>query len=145
MRYRGVRREKSRETGCPGIERGATPAYGDGMGKSKEKSGGVVRITGARSSLSEDVRGRQRRYMIAMAVRTLCVILAVVLWKESRIVAIVALVGGMFIPYVAVVIANAGRAPSPSMPETFIGHQPQPMIEAPAVHPEPAGANPPAA
>ncbi|MFC1435013.1 DUF3099 domain-containing protein [Streptacidiphilus sp. N1-3] len=99
------------------------------MGKSKDKAGGVVRITGARSSLSEDVRGRQRRYMIAMAVRTLCVILAVVLWKESRIVAIVMLVGGIFIPYVAVVIANAGRENTPRMPETFIGHQPQPMIE----------------
>ncbi|MHA6763550.1 DUF3099 domain-containing protein [Streptacidiphilus sp. PAMC 29251] len=99
------------------------------MGKSKDKAGGVVRITGARSSLSEDVRGRQRRYMIAMAVRTLCVILTVVLWKESRILAIIALVGGMLIPYVAVVIANGGRANSPKMPETFIGHQPQPMIE----------------
>jgi hypothetical protein len=90
----------------------------------------VVRITGARSSLTEDVRGRQRRYMIAMAVRTLCVILAVVLWKESRIIAIIALVGGMFIPYIAVVIANAGREGPQRMPETFIGHQPQPMIEA---------------
>ena len=108
------------------------------MGKSKEKSGGVARITGARSSLTEDVRGRQRRYMIAMAVRTLCVILAVVLWKESRIVAIIALIGGMLIPYVAVVIANAGRENSPRMPETFVGHQPQPMIEAAVPVPEAA-------
>jgi hypothetical protein len=113
------------------------------MGKSRNKSGGVVRITGARSSLSEDVRGRQRRYMIAMAVRTLCVILAVVLWKESRIVAIIALVGGIFIPYVAVVIANAGREPSPNMPETFIGHQPQPMLEPGPLPAEPAAAAPP--
>ncbi|MFC1419709.1 DUF3099 domain-containing protein [Streptacidiphilus cavernicola] len=113
------------------------------MGKSKEKSGDVVRITGARSSLTEDVRGRQRRYMIAMAVRTLCVILAVVLWKESRIVAIVALVGGIFIPYIAVVIANAGRENSPRMPETFIGHQPQPMIEAAPTLAEPAAGVPP--
>ena len=113
------------------------------MGKSKDKSGGVVRITGARSSLSEDVRGRQRRYMIAMAVRTLCVILAVVLWKESRIVAIVALVGGIFIPYVAVVIANAGRENAPRIPDTFIGHQPQPMIEAPAPVAEAAAGTPP--
>ncbi|MEZ0089343.1 DUF3099 domain-containing protein [Streptacidiphilus sp. EB129] len=98
------------------------------MGKSKGTAG-VVRITGARSSLTEDVRRRQRRYMISMAVRTLCVILAVVLWKESRILAIIALVGGMFIPYVAVVIANAGRESPPTMPETFIGHQPRPMLE----------------
>ncbi|TDU03552.1 DUF3099 family protein [Streptomyces sp. 846.5] len=107
-----------------------------GMGKSKGKVE-VVRITGARSSLTEDVRGRQRRYMIAMAVRTLCVILAVVLWKESRIVAIIALVGGIFIPYLAVVVANAGRENSPNMPDTFIGHQPQPMLEPGAAAPAP--------
>jgi hypothetical protein len=119
------------------------PAYGDDMGKSKEKSGNVVRITGARSSLSEDVRGRQRRYMIAMAVRTLCVILAVVLWKESRVLAIIGLVGGIFIPYIAVVFANGGRENAPHMPETFIGHQPQPMLETPVTLPESAAATPP--
>ena len=82
--------------------------------------------------------------MIAMAVRTLCVILAVVLWKESRIVAIIALAGGIFIPYLAVVIANAGRENSPSMPETFIGHQPQPMLEPGTAAPAPpATATPP--
>ena len=44
----------------------------------------------------------------------------------------------MFIPYVAVVIANAGRENSPNMPETFVGHQPQPMIEAAVPVPEAA-------
>ena len=48
------------------------------------KSGQVFRITGARSSLSEDVRGRQRRYVISMLVRTVCVLLAVVLWDVQR-------------------------------------------------------------
>ncbi|MEY9968973.1 hypothetical protein ABIA33_007060 [Streptacidiphilus sp. MAP12-16] len=97
------------------------------MRKSKDRSG-VIRITGARSSLTEDVRRRQRRYMISMAVRTVCVILAVVLWKESRIVAIIALIGGTFIPYVAVVIANAGRENAPGLPDSFVGHQPPPMV-----------------
>jgi hypothetical protein len=89
----------------------------------------VVRITGARAGLTEDVRGRQRRYMFSMAVRTLCVILAIVLWKESRIVAIIALVGGTLIPYLAVVYANAGRETVPDLPDTFIGYQPPPMLE----------------
>jgi hypothetical protein len=79
----------------------------------------AVRITGARTGLTEDVRGRQRRYMFAMVVRTVCVILAVVLWQESRIAAIVALVGGTVIPYFAVVFANAGREGAPKAPETF--------------------------
>jgi len=113
-------------------------AYGDGMGKFLGLSGkngdgrggasGVVRITGARSSLTEDVRGRQRRYMFAMAVRTVCVVLAIVLWQESRIVAIFALVGGTLIPYLAVVYANAGRESAPGLPDTFVGYQPPPML-----------------
>ncbi|WP_042401955.1 DUF3099 domain-containing protein [Streptacidiphilus carbonis] len=114
------------------------------MGKSKGKAE-VVRITGARSSLTEDVRGRQRRYMIAMAVRTLCVILAVVLWKESRIVAIIALVGGIFIPYLAVVVANAGRENSPGMPDSYVGHQPQPMLEPGTAAPAPTATTAPPA
>jgi len=99
------------------------------LGKSSKNVGGVVRITGARSSLTEDVRRRQRRYMVSMAVRSLCVILAIVLWKESRIVAIVCLVGGTLIPYLAVVYANAGRESAPDMPDTFVGYQPPPMLE----------------
>ncbi|MEZ0064779.1 Flp pilus assembly protein TadB [Streptacidiphilus sp. MAP12-20] len=88
----------------------------------------AIRITGARSSLTEDVRGRQRRYIISMAVRTVCVILAVVLWQESRIAAIIALVGGTIIPYFAVLFANAGREGAPKMPETFVGYQPPPAL-----------------
>jgi hypothetical protein len=108
----------------------AAAAYGDRMAKFLgKKDGSAVRITGARSSLTEDVRGRQRRYMFSMAVRTLCVILAIVLWKESRIIAVIALVGGMLIPYLAVVYANAGRESAPEMPDTFVGYQPPPMVE----------------
>jgi hypothetical protein len=88
----------------------------------------AVRITGARSSLTEDVRGRQRRYMASMAVRTLCVILAIVLWSESRVIAVIALVGGTLIPYLAVVYANAGRENAPGLPDSFVGYQPPPMI-----------------
>ncbi|MFF7919414.1 DUF3099 domain-containing protein, partial [Streptomyces cyaneofuscatus] len=40
----------------------------------------VFRITGARTGLQEDVRGRQRRYVISMSIRTASVILAVALW-----------------------------------------------------------------
>ncbi|QMU78512.1 DUF3099 domain-containing protein [Streptacidiphilus sp. PB12-B1b] len=93
------------------------------------RPGTVVRITGARAGLTEDVRGRQRRYMLSMAVRTLCVILAIVLWKESRVIAVIALVGGTLIPYLAVVYANAGRETVPGLPDTFIGYQPPPMLE----------------
>jgi hypothetical protein len=82
-------------------------------------SGPVFRITGARSSLTEDVRGRQRRYVISMLVRTACVLLAVVMWDIQRYVAIACLAGGVLLPYFAVLIANAGRERAPGLPSTF--------------------------
>ncbi|MFJ4187590.1 DUF3099 domain-containing protein [Kitasatospora sp. NPDC089509] len=88
------------------------------MGKSAEGEQ-VYRITGARSSLSEDVRGRQRRYVISMLIRTVCVLLAVVLWDVQRWLAFAALGGGVLLPYFAVLIANAGREQAPGLPSTF--------------------------
>ena len=66
----------------------------------------VYDITSAQKSLSSDQPGRQRRYFISMMVRTACFILTVVLPSPYRWIA---LVGAVFLPYVAVVVANAGR------------------------------------
>ncbi|WP_079152090.1 DUF3099 domain-containing protein [Streptomyces sp. RTd22] len=88
----------------------------------------VFRITGARQGLADDVRGRQRRYVISMSVRTVAVVLAAVLWNVERHVAIVALVLGVLLPYVAVVIANAGRENAPSLPTTFVPTPMRPML-----------------
>ncbi|UNZ22128.1 DUF3099 domain-containing protein [Streptomyces sp. 891-h] len=84
----------------------------------------VFRITGARQSLQEDVRGRQRRYVISMLIRTVAVLLTVVLWNVERPLAVVTLVLGLTLPYIAVVIANAGRENAPSAPPTV---PPDPM------------------
>ncbi|MFI6372475.1 DUF3099 domain-containing protein [Streptomyces sp. NPDC050546] len=100
----------------------------------KQHSGGnvqVFRITGARTGLQEDIRGRQRRYVISMTVRTISVILAATLWNVERHVAIVALVLGLVLPYIAVVIANAGRENAPSLPSTFVAAPTRPMIAPP--------------
>ncbi|MFJ3230551.1 DUF3099 domain-containing protein [Streptomyces sp. NPDC086787] len=91
----------------------------------------VFRITGARTGLAEDVRTRQRRYIISMSVRTVSVILAATLWGVERHVALVALVLGALLPYVAVVIANAGRERPPSLPSTFVAAPVRPMIAPP--------------
>ncbi|MFB8241155.1 DUF3099 domain-containing protein [Kitasatospora purpeofusca] len=88
------------------------------MGKSTG-AGQVHRITGARSSLTEDVRGRQRRYVVSMLLRTVCVLLAVVLWDVQRWLALAALAGGVLLPYFAVLLANAGRERAPGLPSTF--------------------------
>lgn len=96
----------------------------------KQSKSQVFRITGARQGLEEDVRGRQRRYVISMSIRTISVILAVTLWNVARPVAIVALVLGFVLPYVAVVIANAGRENAPSRPSTFVSAPSRPMLGA---------------
>ncbi|MDQ0786221.1 hypothetical protein QFZ63_005887 [Streptomyces sp. B3I7] len=92
----------------------------------------VFRITGARQGLADDVRGRQRKYVISMGLRTVAVILAASLWNVERYVAIVALVLGAVLPYVAVVIANAGRENAPGLPSTFVRMPTPPMIPPPA-------------
>ncbi|MFI0966669.1 DUF3099 domain-containing protein [Streptomyces sp. NPDC021080] len=97
----------------------------------KQSNAQVFRITGARQSLDDDVRGRQRRYVISMSVRTVSVILAAALWNVERPVALVALVLGILLPYIAVVIANAGRENAPSLPSTFVSAPLRPMITAP--------------
>ena len=63
-------------------------------------------ITSARDPLSLEQRGRQRRYFISKMVRTACFIASIFLPSPYRWIAIG---GAVLLPYVAVVIANAGR------------------------------------
>ncbi len=91
----------------------------------------VFRITGARQGLADDVRGRQRRYIISMSVRTVSVVLAATLWNVERHIAVVALVLGLLLPYISVVIANAGRENAPSLPSTFVTGPIRPRLAEP--------------
>jgi len=95
----------------------------------KHRGPEVVRITGARTGLTEDVRGRQRRYVISMLIRTAAVILTVTLWNVERPLAWGALVLGLVLPYVAVVIANAGRENAPGLPSTFVLPPSRPVLD----------------
>lgn len=68
----------------------------------------AVRITTAPAARSADIAARQRRYLMSMAIRTVCFVGAVAVgpgWLRW-----VLIVGAVFLPYVAVVLANA--APS---------------------------------
>ena len=79
------------------------------MKPSKKSEQGPVEsfsITSAPKRLSTDLAGRQRRYLISMIIRTVCFLLTVALPSPYRWFA---LVSAMVLPYVAVVIANAGR------------------------------------
>ena len=63
-------------------------------------------ITNAKEALSQQQRGRQRRYFVSMMVRTACFISTIFLPNPYRWFA---MAGAVFLPYIAVVIANAGR------------------------------------
>jgi hypothetical protein len=66
----------------------------------------VYNITGVQTSLTEDQSGRTRKYLFSMILRTLCFVGAVIASGWLRWVLIA---GAVFLPYIAVVIANAGR------------------------------------
>ncbi|MGN0063117.1 MAG: DUF3099 domain-containing protein [Nocardioides sp.] len=70
----------------------------------------VVRITSAPTSRADDLGARQRRYMFSMAIRMICVVAAVVVGPGP--LRWVALLGAVFLPYVAVVMANANESRS---------------------------------
>jgi len=66
----------------------------------------VYTITGAQRALSDEQTGRTQRYLISMSIRTACFIAAVIVpgWPRWILVA-----GALVLPYLAVVVANAGR------------------------------------
>lgn len=66
----------------------------------------VFTITEAQRGLSVEQVSRQRRYLTSMIIRTLCVVGAILIpgWPRA-----VFLVAAIVLPYLAVVIANAGR------------------------------------
>ena len=77
-----------------------------------DRQSSVHVVTQARRSLSDDIAYRQRRYLLMMGIRTLCFVIAVVLFLNhfGWLTAIPA-VAAIFIPYFAVVFANGGREP----------------------------------
>jgi hypothetical protein len=78
----------------------------------------VYTVTDARRPMSEDIGYRERRYLITMGVRALCFLLsilfAVALPGSWRWLAILALLGAVILPYIAVIFANGGREPDSS-------------------------------
>ena len=102
----------------------------------------AVRITTATRSHSDDVGARQRRYLISMGVRTVCFLAAV--FSIGHWYLWVFLAASLVLPYVAVVLANAGSSPDPgemeatgpdpSLPQ--LGTGPEPRTDGAAEGPE---------
>jgi|SRR5215472_3507642 hypothetical protein len=69
-------------------------------------------VTQARRPKSEDIAYRQRRYLIMMGIRTVCLIIALIMFiNHAGWLTAIPAVGAIFLPYFAVVMANGGREP----------------------------------
>ncbi|HEY4899007.1 MAG TPA: DUF3099 domain-containing protein, partial [Candidatus Nanopelagicaceae bacterium] len=77
-------------------------------------------ITNAQEALSNEQRGRARRYFTSMMIRTACFIAAIFLPNPYRSFA---MGGALVLPYIAVVIANAGRENTTEMNANIIPKQ----------------------
>jgi hypothetical protein len=86
----------------------------------------VQRITTARRPHSEDLAGRMRRYAISMGIRTACVVIFAVLAIDDNPLAWVFVPAAVFLPYIAVLLANAGRERVPRSPATLLDSPPEP-------------------
>lgn len=98
---------------------------------------GVVSITSAAPSLSDDVARRTRRYLIQMSIRVVCFLGAVLVDHWTRWLL---LLGAVVLPYVAVLLANAGgeRGPAPLAGPPLAGPKPPELPPAsPGPTPDP--------
>jgi len=69
----------------------------------------VYSVTSARSSQRDEISGRERRYVIAMSVRTACFVGAVIAWQTvGAWLGAILFVGALVLPYTSVILANAG-------------------------------------
>lgn len=73
----------------------------------------VHRVTDARPSLSEDIGRREKSYFIKMGIRLVCLILAFTV-PAPLPVRVLLFAGAIFLPYVAVIGANAPRREPPA-------------------------------
>jgi len=79
-------------------------------------------VSNVGQSLSKDQSSRAKKYFISMMIRTACFILAVVLPNPYRWIA---LFGAVTLPYIAVVVANAGRESIKGQATVFTNKQKQ--------------------
>ena len=81
------------------------------MARTRRQPDDAVRITTAAASANDDLRARQRRYLLSMSLRTICFVGAIIAalngidWLWPFLIA-----GAIVLPYLAVVMANAAAS-----------------------------------
>ena len=68
-----------------------------------------ISISSAKYAHSDEIPGRMKKYLISMAIRTACFIGAIF---AEGILRWVLIAGSLILPYIAVVVANAGHEQS---------------------------------
>ncbi|MGV8978760.1 MAG: DUF3099 domain-containing protein [Cellulomonas sp.] len=80
------------------------------MRRKRPGTGEVHRITTAADPLADDIARRTHRYLVQMGIRVVCFLLVVVLWDRMPAwLSVILLVAAVVLPYIAVILANAGR------------------------------------
>lgn len=88
----------------------------------------VHNITDASTAHSDEMRGRMIKYAVAMGIRLVCFGMLFVLDGWFKILAII---GAVFIPWFAVVIANGGSDTTNEHANALLDHAPHAELDAP--------------
>lgn len=96
----------------------SAPTYDGAMARDLRRHGArhddeAVRITTAAPSRDVDIAARQRRYVVSMAIRTVCFVAAIAV--GPGVLRWVLVAAALLLPYVAVVMANAGETKDESL------------------------------
>jgi len=71
--------------------------------------GPVYSVTSAKVGQSDDMASREHRYIISMAIRTVCFVGGVIAWQTiGAWLGAILFVGALVLPYTSVILANAG-------------------------------------
>lgn len=69
----------------------------------------VYSVTSAKVGQSADMASREHRYIVSMAIRTICFVGGVIAWQTvGTWLGAILFVGALVLPYTSVILANAG-------------------------------------
>lgn len=101
------------------LDRAVTPGRRE-VHMARRKAPDAVLITTAPPSPSAQLDARERRYLITMGIRVVAFIASLVLF--NGVLRVVAIGLSLVLPWIAVVVANAGAKPIDEQPSLYAGN-----------------------